>query len=162
MDFSHDATAWVALSFGIFLSLVWFKGRKSILGFLDSKVRVIREEVEGPQNLRLEAQRLFQEYEMRHQEALKDAEQIVRNAEKQAIEMRRQAELDLADMVRVREKQLEERIERMKQAATEEIRNFASELALKATASIIKEKLDKPVHERLVSQSIAGLSKSLN
>jgi F-type H+-transporting ATPase subunit b len=162
MDFHNDPTAWVALSFAIFAVVIWFKGRKAILGTLDSRIAVIRAEIEAAQSLRLEAQRLFEEYELRHEEAVRDAGHVIKVAEKHAIEIRKQAELDLAETVRLREKQLQERIERMKQSAMEEIQRYAADLAIQATAGIINERLDKAAKDRLVEKAISNIGKNLH
>jgi F-type H+-transporting ATPase subunit b len=161
LDFKHDPTAWVALSFAIFVVFMWFKGRGAIMGVLDKKIAVIREEVETAENLRKEAQRLLDDYERRHHDAVREAEQVVKNAEKQSVAMRKQAELDLAETVRLREKQLEERLERMKQSAMEDIRRYAADLAIEATAGIINEKLDKTARDRLVDKAIGNIGKNL-
>jgi F-type H+-transporting ATPase subunit b len=162
MDFAHDTNAWVAVSFAIFALIVWFKGRKAILGALDQRIGVIRAEIEVAQNLRLEAQKLFDDYEEKHMEAIQDAEHVVKVAEKQAIQIRKQAELDLADTIRIREKQLNERIERMKQTAMEEIQAYAADLAIKATAGIINEKLDDKDRSQLIDQAIANIGKNIH
>ena len=158
----HEATNWVAFSFFLFVVLIWFKGRKAILGALDAKIATIRAEIDTAQNLRLEAQRLFEDYEHKHQEAIREAEHVVRTAEKQAIEIRKQAELDLADTIHVREKQLKDRIDRMKQAAKEEIQQYAANLAIEATAGIIEQKLDAKAKDQLIEKAIANIGKNLH
>lgn len=162
MELMHDPQNWVAFSFLIFLVVAWFTARKAIVGALDSKIAVVRSEIETAQNLRLEAQRLFEDYESKHQEAIREAEFVVRTAEKQAIEIRKQAELDLADTIHVREKQLKERIERMKQSAKEEIQQYAANLAIEATVGIIKEKLDSKAKDQLIDKAIANIGKNLH
>lgn len=162
MELMNDPQNWVAFSFLMFLVLAWFKGRKAILGALDGRIAVIRAEIETAQNLRLEAQKLFEDYEDKHQQAMREAEHVVKVAEKQAIEIRKQAELDLADTIHVREKQLNERLERMKQLAKEEIQRYAADLAIQATAGIIKEKLDANAKDQLIDKAIANIGKNLH
>lgn len=162
MDFAHDAAAWVALSFVIFALVMWFKARKAILGVLDAKIAVIRNEIETAQNLRLEAKKLLEDYERRYFEAAREAEHVVKAAEKQAIEIRKQAELDLAELIHHREKQLQARMERMKQTAKEDIQRYAADLAVQATAGIIREKLDSQTKADLVDRAIRSIGKNLH
>ncbi len=161
-DLTVDANAWVGISFVLFAFLIWWKGRKAIVGVLDKRIAVIREDLDAAQNLRLEAQKLFESYEEKHQEAIREAEHVIRTAEKQAIEIRKQAELDLADTIHIREKQLNERIERMKQSAKEEIQRYAADLAIQATAGIINEKLDARANDQLIEKAIASVGKDLH
>ncbi len=162
IDFYNDANAWVALSFVLFLLLIWFKGRKGIVGVLDRKIAEIRTEIDTAQALRDEAQKLFDDYEQKHQQALREAEHVIRTAEKQAEQIRKQAEENINETVRLREKQLGERIDRMKQSAVEEIQRYAADLAIKATAGIIAESLDKNAQDRLIEQTIANVGKNFN
>lgn len=162
MDFAHDATAWVALSFALFVVLIWFKGRKAILGALDQRIALIRTEIETAENLRAEAQKLCDEYERKYREAVRESENVVKAAEKQSIEIRKQADMDMAETIRIREKQLADRLERMKQSAMDEIQQYAANLAIEATAGIIKEKLDKQTHAQLVDEAIANIGKNLH
>ncbi len=162
MDFSSDPTAWIALSFGIFTLLLWLKGRKAILGALDSKIAVIRGEIETAQNLRLEAQNLFEDYERRHMEAVRDAEDVIKAAERQAAEMGKKAESDLAETIALRERDLEERLGRMKQSAVEEMRRYAADLAIEATSGIIAEKLDKAARDQLIDQAIKNAGREIH
>ena len=161
-DFSHDSTAWVALSFIMFAVLMWWKARKAIVGALDSRIAAVRNEIETAQNLRLEAKKLFEDFERRHLEAVRDAENVIKTAEKQAQEIRKQADLDLAEMIHAREKQLQDRIERMKQAAREDIQRYAAELAVDATAGIINEKLDARAKADLIERAIKNIGKQLH
>jgi F-type H+-transporting ATPase subunit b len=161
-DFTHDSTAWVALSFVLFLLLIWFKGRRAIVGSIDSRIATVRAEIETAQNLRLEAKKLFEDYERKHLEAVRDAESIIKTAEKQALEIRKQAELDLADTIHIREKQLQDRMDRMKHAAREEMQRYAAELAIDATAGIIQEKLDARAKADLIERAIKNLNKNLH
>lgn len=161
MDFAHDATAWVALSFVIFAFVAWWKGRKAIMAALDSKIAGVRQEIETAQNIRDEAQRLFEDYERRHKMAVRDAENVIRTAEKQAQEIRRKAESDIAESIASREKDLEERLSRMRQSAVEEMRRYAADLAIQATAGIITEKLDKAAREELIDHAVRNVSQGL-
>ena len=151
---------WVLFSFVLFVALVWFKGRKAIMGALDSKIDIIRSEVETARTLRTDAERLFQDYETKFLEATHQAEQIVRNAEAQAADLRKKADADLANAIKMREKQMEERIGRMKQSAMEDMRRYAADLAIQATAGIITEKLDKATRDQLIDQAIKDISKT--
>ena len=153
---------WILFSFILFMALIWFKGRKAIMGALDARIDIIRNEVEMARRLREDAERLFQDYEAKNLEAMHQAEQVVRNAERQAEELRKKADADLAAAINLREKQMEDRIARMKQSAMEDMRRYAADLALQATAGIIAEKLDKATRDQLIDQAIKDVAKNIH
>lgn len=162
MESLQNPTTWVAISFIFFAALIWWKGRGPILAALDARIALIRAEIDAAQNLRKEGQALFDDYEAKHLEIVRQSEHVIKVATKQADEMRRQAEADIAETIAQREKQLEDRIQRMKQSAMEDIQRYAADLAIRATAGIITEKLDADTREKLADQSIANLGKNLN
>jgi F-type H+-transporting ATPase subunit b len=145
---------WIVFSFIVFLLVIWFKGRKAILSNLDKRIEIIRKEIDTAQALRHEAQALVADYEAKHSAALKEAETVVATAERHAAELRRQGEYNLNEMMALREKQLKDRIETMKQTAMDDIQRYAADLAIKATAGIITEKLDETAKTRLADQAI--------
>ncbi|MGQ0527532.1 MAG: F0F1 ATP synthase subunit B family protein [Alphaproteobacteria bacterium] len=158
MELLHDTHFWVALSFVIFLAIVWVKGRKAILGSLDGRIDTIRKEIQTAESLKSEAEKLLAEYERKREEAIREARGIVVNAEKNAAEIRKQAQTNLDESMARREKQLQTRIEQMKQSATNEIRQYAADLAIKATQEIISQQLNKETGSRLLDESIKTVS----
>lgn len=162
MELLQDTHVWYAISFVVFLGLVWKFGRHAILGNLDRRIDAIRKEIKTAETLRIEAQELLAQYQRKQRDALKDAERIINTARTNAEELRRKAEADLNESINRREAQLKERIERMEQSAVQEIQAYASELAMKAAQEIIIEKLDKKTAEKLADQSIQDVAKNLH
>lgn len=162
MDLLHDSNVWLVFSFVIFLFVLWKFRRKAFVGLLDRRIEDIREEIATAENLRIEAQELLAQYQRKHRDAVKDSEQIIADAEKRAAEITKAAEKELADVMARREKQLEERLARMEQAAIIEIQKYAADLAIKATAEIISDQLDKKSNDKLVDQSIKDLSENIH
>lgn len=162
MEFLHDTHIWLVLSFVIFLALAWKFGKAAILGALDGRIETIRKDIETAENLRVEAQELLAQYQRKQRDALKDAEAIIETAKNNAEEYRKQAESELTEAMKRREKQLKERLKRMEQNAVQEIRQYAAELAIEATAQIITDKLDKDTNEKLVGQAIENIEKNIH
>lgn len=158
----HDANFWVAISFAVFTVGAFLAGRKAILGKLDAKIAEIRNEIETAEGLHNEAKGLLAQYQVRHEEAVRDAARIKSAAEKDAESLRAKAEADLQEAMERREKQLEERLARMKQSAIAEIQQYAADLAAAATAEIIAKKLDKKSNEKLVDHAISKIGESLH
>lgn len=157
-----DEYTWLTISFLIFAFVVYKAGKGKILAMLDARIEAIRDELKTAENLRIEAQEMLAQYQRKHRDAVKDSERIIATAQKQADEIRRQAEKELDETIALRERQLAQRLDRLKQNAVDEIREYAANLAIAATAEIISEKLDKKANEKLVDQAIKDVGKSFH
>ncbi|AGH97963.1 F0F1 ATP synthase subunit B family protein [Micavibrio aeruginosavorus] len=158
----HDTNFWVLISFTLFVVLVFKSAKTAILGKLDGRIAQIRTDIETAENLRVEAQELLAQYQRKQRDAQNEAEAIIANARNHAAEIRKTAETDLHEMIDRKEKQLTDRLKRMEDSAKAEIRAYASELAVKATAEIIANRLDDAGNARLVDQAIKTLPSNMN
>lgn len=162
MDIFLSTYTWYIISFTAFAAIVYKYGKPAILNYLDQRIAEIREEIETAENLRVEAQEMLAQYQRKHKDAVKDAEQILVQAKAQAKDIQKKAEADLDETIARREKQLDDRLERMKQNAKDEILEYASSLAIAATREIITEKLDKKSNEKLVDDAIKSVGKNIH
>ena len=161
MAFLQEATNWVLISFVIFAIGFWKFGLKLLLGKLDSRIAEIRKEIETAESLRVEAQELLAQYQRKQRDAAREAETIIASAEKHAAEIQRQAESELNEMVARKEAQLKDRLKRMEDVALQDIKAYAAELSVKATAEIIAKQIDQATNDRLIDQSIRSISAQL-
>lgn len=162
MHILNDPTIWLLFSFLIFAGILWKFGKSALLSMLDARIKTIREELNAAENLRVEAQEMLAQYQRKHRDAVREAEKIIATAEKQAEDIRKKAEADLDETIARREKQLKERLERLQQNARDEIRQYAANLALEATAQIIAKNVDSRTNAELVDQSIRNIGKNLH
>lgn len=162
LEFFQDTNTWITISFVVFAFIVFKGGKGALLGMLDSRIAQIKQEIEMAENLRVEAQELLAQYQRKHRDAVKDAEEIIANAKDHAEHIREKAEKDLDEQMNRREKQLKERLARMEQSAIQEIQKYAADLAIQATAEIIAEKLDKKTNEGLVDDAIKGIGENIH
>lgn len=158
----HSAEFWVAVAFAIFLALTLKPALRVVTGALDGRIAKIREEIEEAQRLREEAQSTLAAYQRRQREALQEAEKIIEHAREEAERTRARAEAELEESIRRREQQAAEKIAQAEEAALEDIRNRAVDLAISATANLLKEKLTGKPGEKLISDAIKGLSDKLH
>lgn len=162
MEFLHNPYIWLILSFIIFMVILVRMGKAAFLSMLDSRIVKIREEIATAENLRVEAQELLAQYQRKHRDAVKEAGQIITDAEKRAEEITKAADEELKEITKRREKQLKERLERIEQSAINEIRSYAADLAIKATAEIIADHLDKASNAKLVDKAIKDLPENIH
>ena len=159
---SHNTTAWVAISFVVFVFLaIKFAGAK-ITGALDKRIAEIRAEIETAERLKAEAQALLADFQQKQRDAEKIAAEIIEQAKKSALGVQKMAEADLAESMERREAQLAERLKRIEEKAIADIQNHAADLAMQATREIVTKTLDEKASNKLVDQAIASVSKYLN
>lgn len=158
----QNTSVWVAVSFAIFVVLFVKKGLPALFAMLDARINVIRKEIATAQKLRDQAQVLLDEYKAKQRESEASSAKMIADARQQADIMKREAQQELKDVMDRREIMLAERLKRMEEAAIDEIRAYAAELAVKATAEIITKRLDAQSAQRLVDESIRKVGGSLN
>lgn len=162
IDLLQNSGVWVLISFTIFSVFAFRAGKSVVLGKLDGRIEEIRREIESAESLRVEAQELLAQYQRRQRDTAREAETILANARAHADEIRKQAEKDMAEELQRRENQAADRLKRMEDAALAEIRGYAAELTVKATAELIASRMDEKSNARLIEQSIKTISGQIN
>lgn len=158
MNFLHDATNWVFISFVIFAVLFLRFGWKGVLAKLDGRIAEIRNELDTASRLRAEAEAMLAQYQAKHRDAMKEAEEITARARAQAQTIREKAEADLRESLARRERQLEDRLTRIGQSAEAELRAATAEIALRAANTVIHKGLDAKAQGALVDKSVAAIA----
>jgi F-type H+-transporting ATPase subunit b len=159
---SHSTTAWVAISFVVFVLLaIKFAGSK-ITSALDKKIEQIKNEIETAKQLKQEAQDLLAEFQSKQRDAEMIASRIIEDAKASARLVQEAAEADLAQSMERREAQLAERLKRIEEKAIADIQNHAADLAIQATREIVTKTLDTKASGNLIDQTIQSVSKYLN
>ncbi len=82
---------WVAVSFVIFMALVWKKASAAITALLDARAAKIRAELDEAERLHKDALALLSGYQRRQADALKEADAILSHAREEAARLRAQA-----------------------------------------------------------------------
>lgn len=153
---------WVAVAFVIFVVAVFRPLKRQATSALDGHGGRIRAEVDEAHQLREEAQKLLAEYKRKQRDALGEAEEILEHAKVEAEHLRAQAQADLEASLARREQVAMEKIAQAEADAVQEVRNMAVDVALTATAHLIKQKVDGQRASALVDQAIESLPKKLH
>ena len=161
-SFLASPELWVAVAFVIFVVATWKPLSKALTGALDARAERIRKELDQAQKLREEAQGLLAELQRKQRDALQEAQEIVARAKSEAERLQRDAKAKLESDLKRRADQAVQRIAQAEQAATQEVRAAAAEIALMATRQLLDQKLDSTAHARLIDQAIRELPSKLN
>ena len=125
---------------------------------VDAKIGSIKADLASAENLHVEAQELLAQYQRKHTNAVKEADEIIANAEVYAAKIRKQAKKELRENLDRREAQLSDRLDRMKDAAIVEIQRYAADISIEATREIIVKEFDKKADKALTDGSIKSIS----
>lgn len=155
-----DATMLVGLAMLIVvLAMLWKKVPAAIGKALDSKIAVIRTQLDEAAELRKEAEALKAEYEAKARAAEGEAAAMVERARHEAEAICAKAETDAQALVERRTRMAEDKIAAEERAAVQELRATAADAAARAAAKIIAERGDGATDRSLVDQAIAGIGR---
>ncbi len=166
---SHEAepvafgflTAPMAISLAMIVVIavmIWKKVPGAIAGALDSKIALIREQLQEAENLRKEAEALKAEYEAKSASADKDREALLERAKHEAQEIVAKAKTDAEALIDRRTRMAEDKIAAEERSAVEQLRSSAAEAAARAAAKLIAQRHDAGSDARLVNDAIKQIA----
>lgn len=158
-DMLHDTNFWVAISFLLFLFVAVRTGYGKVIGGLDNKIESIRKEIQEAEALRVEAQELLAQYRRKQKDALNEAESIINHARTHAESIIAQADEDLKLVMQRREAQLQDRLQRIEDAAVQDVKTYAASLAVDTARDLIYNRLDKKADASLIEKTGDNLKK---
>jgi F-type H+-transporting ATPase subunit b len=163
MEFITEPEFWVAVSFIIFLGVLFYFGvHKKLATMLDARALEISKELAEARRLREEAEKVLADYRRKEGEAANEAGSIIALAAKEAEMLAAETRKSVKEHFDRRMKLAEEKIARAEQDAVREVRSVAVDAAVAAAQSLIAEKLTSDRAEKLVTESIDSLKSKLN
>jgi len=163
MEFITEPEFWVAVSFIIFLGVLFYFGvHKQLVTMLDARALEISKELSEARRLREEAEKVLADYRRKEGEAANEAGSIIALAAKEAEMLAAETRKSVKEHFDRRMKLAEEKIARAEQDAVREVRSVAVDAAVAAAQSLIAEKLTSDRAEKLVTESIDSLKSKLN
>ncbi|MFN0194249.1 MAG: F0F1 ATP synthase subunit B, partial [Aestuariivirga sp.] len=135
MGFFGDPASWVLVSFLLFIALlIYLKVPAMAAKALDDRAAKIAKELEEARKLREEAQALLDSYKAKRGEAEREAAGIVAQARTDAEEFAAESRRKLSETIERRSKQAEQKIAQAEASAMKDVRDLATELAIKAAS----------------------------
>lgn len=152
-----DPITFYAIAFIIFVSAAIAKGKKPLLGWLDSEIAKIRDELDAARKLRAEAEDVLRIYQQKQVEALKEAEQIIKHAEEEAVRLRQEAEVAAKAALARSEAQIAERIRLSEQEAIAAVREAVIDEAMRLARDTIAKSVEGGKASALIDQGIEAV-----
>ncbi|HEV8243134.1 MAG TPA: F0F1 ATP synthase subunit B [Nitrospirales bacterium] len=150
---------WEIVSFAVLLFILAKYAFPPILQILDERERKIRESIESAERRSAEAERRMAEYEAKMKASQKEAEEMVAQAKVRAQQMKEENERQLqADAERIKTAAARE-IEQERRKAIEDVRRYASDLALQVAGKVLERSLTDADHQRLADEALSSVAK---
>jgi F-type H+-transporting ATPase subunit b len=138
--------------------MVWKKVPSAIGRALDSKIALIRDQLDEAEALRKEAEALKAEYEQKAASADKDREALLERAKHEADEIVAKAKTDAEALIERRSRMAADKIAAEERAAVDQLRSAAADAATKAAARIIADRHDATTDAKLVDKAIKEIA----
>jgi F-type H+-transporting ATPase subunit b len=150
-----DATFWVAVSFFIFIGvLFYFNIPQKINSFLSEGITTIKNEVDDAEKLKEESRYILSEYEKKITNAKKEVKAMLDTATDEADKHVLRTNEEFHSQMENRKKNSEERIKQMKKQALKDIRNASVKITINSVESLLKNSLDKNKLNKIFISSV--------
>jgi F-type H+-transporting ATPase subunit b len=153
---------WEIVSFAILLFVLAKYAFPPLLEGLDARERKIRDSIEAAERQRAEAERRMAEYEIKMKGAQKEAEALVEQAKHRAQHLLEENERRLTqEAERIRTSTARE-IDQERRRALEDVRGYATDLALRVAEKLVERTLTDADHKRLAEEALFAVTRDYN
>jgi F-type H+-transporting ATPase subunit b len=158
----QDPSFWVAVSFVLFILLIYKPAGKFINKALDERALRIKNELGEALRLKEEAQALLASYQRKQKEMTEEAESIVAEAEAEAKRIAKESEQELDVALNKRVELAMQKIASYENAVIQQVKNNSVDIAISTVRSIVMDTLNKEASEELIGKAISGIDKKLH
>ncbi len=163
MSLLYDTYFVVALSFALFLGVLWYYDVHKMVGrALDARADRIRDELDEAKRLREEAQTLLASYERKQKDVEAHAADIVARAKEDAEAAAREARKALAGSIDRRIRAAVDQIAAAEAAAVREVTNRAVSVAVAAAGDVIGQSLSAEAADARIASAIDEIGARLH
>ena len=150
-----DATFWVAISFIIFLGLLFYlKVPQKVKSLLDENIKNIKSQINDAEKLKEEAKNIFSENEKKISKSKSEIKSMIDKANEEAEKNIIKTNTEFHQLMDNRKKDSEEKIKQMKEQALKDIKNASVKIAMDSVEKLLKNFLDKSKLDKLFVASI--------
>ena len=150
-----DATFWVAVSFFIFLGvLFYFRIPQKVNAIMENNIDMIKTEVDDAESLKEESKNILSEYEKKISNSKTEINQMLGVATDDADRNVLKTNEDFYVQMENRKKSTEDRIKQMKNQALKDIKNASVKISIKAVEVLLKNSLDKNKLNKIFTSSV--------
>ncbi len=156
-----DPQFWVAVSFILFIAVIFNPVRKILTSSLDAQIKDIKNKIDEVENLKNEAQKALDELRERESKVEKEIQNLKLESEKRIAELKDISATKLTDQIEKRKILAENKIEQLVRDTNNSIKNYISSVAIEATRNILVQNLSKDKKSSLIKESITEFNSVL-
>lgn len=150
-----DATFWVAISFFIFVGVVfYFKIPLKIKSVLEETITNIKDQINEAEKLKEEAKEFLSEHEKKLSNSKSEIKLMMEKANEETEKHVIKTNTVFHNLMENKKKNTENKIKQMKEQAFRNIKNISIKIALQSVERLLKNSLDKSKLDKLYSTSI--------
>ncbi|WP_375621092.1 MULTISPECIES: F0F1 ATP synthase subunit B [unclassified Bartonella] len=148
-------TFWAFVGLVLFLALlVYFQIPQRAIRHLDARAKRIKDELDEALRFREEAQEILAEYQRKHAEAEKDAQEIIAAAKHEVESVIAEARAKAEEYVKNRNKLAEQKIAQAEADAIRMVSSSAIDLAISTARTLIAREIDSNKADELIKESL--------
>ena len=152
-----DPQFWVAVSFVLFIAVIFNPVRKILISSLDAQIKEIKSKIDEAENLKNEAQKTLSELKTRESEVEKEIKELKINSEKKIVELKELYSKKLSEQIEKRKILAENKMEQLVRDTNISIKNYITSVAIEATKNILQNNLTNENKSNLINESIKDL-----
>ena len=156
-----DPQFWVAISFILFIGVIFNPVRKILKSSLDAQIKDIKNKIDEVEKIKIEAQKALNELKDRESRVEKEIENLKLESEKRILNLKDISTSKLSDQIEKRKILAENKIEQLVRDTNNSIKNYISIVAIEATRNILLQKLSKEKKSDLIEESITEFNSVL-
>ena len=157
-----DATFWVAVSFVIFLGvLFYFKIPNKLNSSLEKMISDIKNEIDESEKLRIETKKLLENAENKFDKVKLEKEKIIKQAKKEGEQLIIELNEKFHKSAEQKKNSTKIKINQMKEAAIKDIKSKSIKLSVESVKKIISTSVDKQKLSKLFERNLEDANNSL-
>ena len=157
-----NATLWVAISFIIFVFLVFKPIKNMMLTNLDNKIAELKSQLSESKKLKEDAEKLLTEHNKKYKETLIKIKKINEDAIYESKIIKKKVEEDIKNSLLRKEKGFKQLSSQMELKVKEDLKNEIIKKTIYYTEFKIKKKLKKTHNSKLINESLSKLTSHLS
>lgn len=157
--FYQSAEFWVAVTFILLMACLFSPMLKIIKKAINGRIQRIKDDLQAAETLKIDAQKLYAEYERKLQNTDKEIAEIIANKQEVIAQTKAQKIHSLELLLKQKEKEADGKISYIYTQAKTKINKEVIEQAVNIISATAVKKLNKKDYDKLISQSISNLEK---
>ena len=156
-----DPQFWVAVSFILFIAVIFNPVRKILASSLDAQINDIKNKIDEVENLKNEAQKALDEIKDREAKVEKEIQNLKSESEKRIADLKDISSTKLTDQIEKRKILANNKIEQLVRDTNNSLKNYITSVAIETTRNVLLQNLSKEKKSALIDESITEFNSVL-